>query len=50
MSAEKELDLEVVSYTDSWFTNAHDLVSHDPITDGRGTFTHLGVSILNILH
>lgn len=41
----QELDLELVSYKDSWFTNAHDLLSHEPVTDGRGTFTHLGVKM-----
>jgi hypothetical protein len=35
--------LEVLSYDDSLFTNAHDLVSPLPVRDGRGTFTHLGV-------
>lgn len=28
---------------DSLFTNVHDLVSFQPVIDGRGTFTHLGV-------
>lgn len=37
------VQLEVISYDDSLFTNAHDLVSPLPVNDGRGTFTHLGV-------
>eukprot|EP01127_Copromyxa_protea_P010947 TRINITY_DN271_c0_g2_i1.p1 TRINITY_DN271_c0_g2~~TRINITY_DN271_c0_g2_i1.p1 ORF type:complete len:348 (-),score=49.32 TRINITY_DN271_c0_g2_i1:191-1234(-) len=37
------LPLTLVSYTDSAFTNAHDLVSPDPVEDGRGTFSHVGV-------
>jgi hypothetical protein len=41
--AMERVPLEVVSYDDSWFTNAHDLISFDPVHDGRGTFTHLGV-------
>lgn len=37
------IPLEVVEYTDSWFTRAHDVVSPAPVKDGRGTFTHVGV-------
>lgn len=39
------IKLEVVSYNDSWFTNAHDLISDEPVVDGRGTFTHVGVKM-----
>eukprot|EP00026_Physarum_polycephalum_P010411 Phypoly_transcript_10574.p1 GENE.Phypoly_transcript_10574~~Phypoly_transcript_10574.p1 ORF type:complete len:364 (-),score=66.37 Phypoly_transcript_10574:66-1157(-) len=38
-----ELGQELVSYDNSLFTNAHDLVSPAPVHDGRGTFSHLGV-------
>lgn len=44
MTADQQLiSLELCSYTDSMFTNAHDLVDPAPVHDGRGTFTHLGV-------
>lgn len=43
-----ELGQEVISYDNSLFTNAHDLVSLAPARDGRGTFSHLGVNILNL--
>lgn len=39
----KLVQLELLSYDDSLFTNAHDVVSHEPVIDGRGTFSHLGV-------
>lgn len=39
------VQLEVISYDDSLFTNAHDLVSPLPVHDGRGTFSHLGVKM-----
>ena len=39
----KNIRLQVVSYTDSLFTNAHTLVDVEPAHDGRGTFSHLGV-------
>jgi allantoicase len=38
-----QIPLDVISYDDSGFTNAHDVVSFAPVQDGRGTFTHLGV-------
>lgn len=41
-----ELAQELVSYDNSLFTNAHDLVNPAPVKDGRGTFSHLGVNIL----
>lgn len=41
----EEIPLEVLSYSDSLFTNPHDLVSSAPVNDGRGTFTHLGVKM-----
>lgn len=37
------LHLELLSYTDSLFTNPHDIVSHSLPLDGRGTFSHVGV-------
>lgn len=39
------VQLELVSYDDSLFTNAHDFVSPLPVRDGRGTFTHQGVKM-----
>jgi hypothetical protein len=35
--------LTLLTYTDSAFTNAHDVVSGEPNKDGRGTFSHVGV-------
>lgn len=43
MNQSTELPLTLVSYTDSAFTNAHDVVSPEPKIDGRGTFSHVGV-------
>jgi len=40
-----DLTLTVESYTDSLFTLPHDLVSHEAVIDGRGTFSHLGVKM-----
>jgi len=39
----QQFSLELISYDDSLFTNAHDVVSPLPVHDGRGTFSHLGV-------
>ena len=39
------IPLEILSYTDSQFTNVHTLVSNSDAIDGRGTFTHMGVKM-----
>eukprot|EP01111_Echinosteliopsis_oligospora_P004171 TRINITY_DN1662_c0_g1_i1.p1 TRINITY_DN1662_c0_g1~~TRINITY_DN1662_c0_g1_i1.p1 ORF type:complete len:406 (+),score=76.16 TRINITY_DN1662_c0_g1_i1:170-1387(+) len=41
----EEVQLEILNYVDSAFTRAHDLTSHAPVHDGRGTFTHVGVKM-----
>lgn len=40
-----KLHLELVSYSDSDFTNPHLMVSHSANHDGRGTFSHMGVKM-----
>lgn len=37
------IPLQLCSYDNSLFTNAHDVISPKGKADGRGTFTHLGV-------
>jgi allantoicase len=39
------IEWDLISYSESGFTDPHDLVSPLPAQDGRGQFTHLGVKM-----